>query len=168
MTAISPAPEARMKRLSFLVLAAGILGLAATALSAAESRRVGFLFNLGLMTKEGGSPNWLTIGAELDIPLGTMFSVNPEVTGWGSNFSFHNYYIVPGAMINFRAGRFSFGVGAVRRFWFSSYAEGDSAEKISPKFQVGLRSRNSRIALIIIPFPAQDYVSFGLAFGFGF
>jgi len=157
-----------MKRLLSLVLTAGILGFWAPSLIPAENQRIGFLINLGLMTKEGGAPNWLTLGAELMIPVGTILSFNPEVTVWGSNFEFRNYYVVPGALVNFRIGHFIFGAGAVRRFWFSTYANGSSSEKISPKFQVGYRSRNSRIALIVIPVSSEDFVSFGLALGLGF
>jgi len=157
-----------MKRLVSLVLTAGILGFWAPSLIPAENQRIGFLINLGLMTKEGGAPNWLTLGPELMIPVGTILSFNPEVTVWGSNFEFRNYYVVPGALINFRSGHFTFGAGAVRRFWFSTYANGSSSEKISPKFQVGYRSRNSRIALIVIPVLSEDFVSFGLTLGMGF
>jgi len=157
-----------MKRLLTLILAAGILGFLGPVLCRAEGQRLGFFFNLGLMTKEGGSPNWLTLGAELAIPLGTRFSINPEVTAWGTNFAFHNYYIVPGIVLDFRTGRLVLGAGVAQRFWFSSYGESGSSESLSPKFQVGLRSRNSRIILIIMPIPSQDFVSLGLAFGIGF
>jgi len=157
-----------MKRLLAFALAAGSLGLGAPGLFPDEGQRIGFFFNLGLMTKEGGSPNWLTLGAELAIPLGTRFSINPEVTAWGTNFAFHNYYIVPGIVLDFRTGRLVLGAGVAQRFWFSSYGERGSSESLSPKFQVGLRSRNSRIILIIMPIPSQDFVSLGLAFGIGF
>jgi hypothetical protein len=157
-----------MKRLLTLVLASGLLGFLAPRLSPAEGARVGFFFNLGLMTKEGGSPNWLTLGGELAIPIGTKLSINPELTFWGSNFAFHNYYVVPGLLLDFRAGHVVLGAGVVKRYWFSSYGESSSSESLSPKFQVGYRSRNSRIALVIIPIPAQDFVSFGLALGMGF
>jgi hypothetical protein len=157
-----------MRRLLPLILLAVVIGVWAPALSPAEGQRVGFLFNLGFMTKEGGTPNWLTLGAELAIPLGPNFSINPEVTAWGSNFAFHNYYIVPGILLDFRAGRVVIGAGLTQRFWFSSFGESGLSESLSPKFQVGYRSRNSRIALIIMPIPSQGFVSFGLALGIGF
>ena len=157
-----------MKRIFSLVLAAGILGLWPLDLRPAEGQRIGFLFNLGFMTKSGASPYWLTLGPELIIPLGTGLSLNPEVTLWGSNFGFSNYYVVPGVLISFRTGRFSVGAGVVRRFWFSNYPSSDSTESISPKIQVGYGSRNSRIALIVIPLSSQDFVSFGVALGVGF
>jgi hypothetical protein len=87
---------------------------------------------------------------------------------WGSNFGFRSYYVVPGAIVNFRIGGFTIGAGAVRRFWFSRYANGGSSEKIVPKIQVGYRSRNSRIALIAVPLSDHNYVSFGVALGMGF
>jgi hypothetical protein len=95
-------------------------------------------------------------------------SFNPEVTLWVSSFGFRSYYVVPGAVVNFRIGRFTLGVGAVRRFWVSRFSNGDSSENIAPKLQIGYRSRNSRITLIAIPLSSRNYVSVGLALGMGF
>jgi hypothetical protein len=157
-----------MKHAFPLVLITGILVVCVPQSGRAEGQRIGFFANLGVMTKEGLSPYWLTLGPELVIPLGTSLSFNPEVTIWGSNFGFRSYYVVPGAIVNFRIGRITLGVGAVRRFWVSRYSSGDSSEKIAPKIQVGYRSRNSRIALIVVPLSTHNYVSFGVAFGMGF
>jgi hypothetical protein len=157
-----------MKRALSLVLVTGILAVWAPQPGRAEGRRIGFFVNLGFMTKERVSPNWLTLGAEIAIPLGSRWSLNPEVTQWGSSFNFNNYYVVPGVVVNFRFGRVSLGAGVVKRLWISRYSDDDSSEKIAPKIQVGYQFMNSRIALIVIPIPDRDYVSFGLAFGTGF
>jgi hypothetical protein len=157
-----------MKRFFSLVLVISIFALCTPRAAQAEDRKIGFLVNLGFMTKEGLSPNWLTLGPELMIPVGTRLSFNPEVTLWGSSFGFRSYYVVPGAVVNLRIGRFTIGVGAVRRFWVSSFSSGDSSESIAPKIQVGYRSRNSRITLIAIPLSSRNYVSVGLALGMGF
>ena len=157
-----------MKHVFSLVLITGILVVCVPQSGRAEGQRIGFFANLGVMTKEGLSPYWLTLGPELMIPFGTRWSLNPEVTLWGGNFRFNSFFVVPGALVNLRIGRFTIGVGAVRRFWVSRFSNGDSSEKIAPKIQVGYRSRNSRIALIAVPLPARDYVSFGVAFGMGF
>jgi hypothetical protein len=157
-----------MKRAFSLVLITGILVVCVPQSGRAEGQRIGFFANLGVITKEGLSPYWLTLGPELMIPLGTRWSLNPEVTLWGANFGFKSYYVVPGALVNLRIGRFTLGAGAIKRFWISRYSSDDSSEKIAPKIQVGYQSRNSRIALIAIPLRDHDYVSFGLAFGMGF
>jgi len=157
-----------MKRFFSLVLVISIFALCTPRAAQAEDRKIGFLVNLGFMTKEGLSPNWLTLGPELMIPVGTRLSFNPEVTLWGSSFGFRSYYVVPGAAVNLRIGRFTIGVGAVRRFWVSRFSNGDSSEKIAPKIQIGYLSGKSRIALIIIPLSTRDYVSFGVALGMGF
>ena len=157
-----------MKRAFSLVLITGILAVCVPMFARAEGQRIGIFANLGVMTKEGGSPYWLTLGPELMIPLGTRWSLNPEVSVWGSNFGFRSYYVVPGAVVNFRIGRFTLGGGAVRRFWISRFSNGDSSEKIAPKIQVGYRSRNSRITLIAIPFSSRNTVSLGVALGMGF
>jgi hypothetical protein len=157
-----------MKRAFFIVLIAGILVVCIPQPGRAEGQRIGIFANLGFMTKEGLSPNWLTLGPELMIPVGTRLSFNPEVTLWGSSFGFRSYYVVPGAVVNLRIGRFTIGVGAVRRFWVSRFSNGDSSENIAPKFQIGYRSRNSRITLIAIPLSSRNYVSLGLALGMGF
>jgi len=157
-----------MKRSFSLVLITGILVVCFPQSGRAEGQKIGFFANLGFMTKEGLSPNWLTLGAEVGIPLGTRVSFNPEVTLWGSSFGFRSYYVVPGAVVNFRIGRFTLGVGAVRRFWVSRFSNGDSSENIAPKLQIGYRSRNSRITLIAIPFSSRNYVSLGVALSMGF
>ena len=157
-----------MKRAFFIVLIAGIIVICFPKSGQAEGQRIGFFANLGFMTKEGLSPNWLTLGPELMIPVGIRLSFNPEVTLWGSSFGFRSYYVVPGAVVNLRIGRFTIGVGAVRRFWVSRFSNGDSSESIAPKIQVGYRSRSSRITLIAIPLSSRNYVSVGLALGMGF
>src|SRR4030065_1268284 len=154
-----------MKHAFSLVLLPGILVVCVPQSGRAEGRRIGFFANLCVMTKEGLSPYWLTLGPELVIPLGARWSLNPEVTLWGGNFRFNSFFVVPGALVNLRIGRFTIGVGAVRRIWGSRFSNGDSSEKIAPKIQVGYRSRNSRIALIAVPLPARGYVSFGVAVG---
>jgi hypothetical protein len=157
-----------MKRAFSLVLITGILVVCVPQSGRAEGQRIGFFANLGVMTKEGSSPYWVTLGAEVALQLGTRWSLNPEVSVWGSNFRFDSYYIVPGVVVNFRIGRLTLGVGAVRRFWVSRFSNGDSSEKIAPKIQVGYRSRNSRITLIVIPLSSRNYVSVGVALGMGF
>ena len=157
-----------MKRALSLALVTGILAVWAPQPGRAEGRRIGFFISMGFMTKEKVSPNWLTLGGEIAIPLGSRWSLNPEVALWGSSFSFNNYYIVPGAVVNVRFGRVSLGAGIVKRFWISRFSEDDSSERIIPKIQVGYQYMNSRIALIVIPIPDGDYLSFGLAFGTGF
>jgi len=157
-----------MKRALALTLIAGVLIAWAHQPGWAQGRRIGAYFNMGFMTKENISPNWLTLGAELVLRLDARWSFNPEVALWGSNFGFNNYYVVPGVLVNFRVGRLMLGAGVVKRFWISRYSDDDSSEKIAPKFQVGYQYMNSRIALIVIPLPARDYVSYGLALGLGF
>ena len=157
-----------MKHVFSLVLITSILVVCFPESGRAEGQRIGFFANLGVMTKEGLSPYWLTLGPELMIPLGTRWSLNPEVTLWGGNFRFNSFFVVPGVVVNLRIGRFTLGVGAVRRFWVSRFSNGDSTEKIAPKIQVGYRSRNSRITLIVIPLSSRNYVSVGVALGMGF
>ena len=158
-----------MKRVTFFVLFMGILSVMAPQPARAQGQRIGAIINIGFMTKERVSPNWVTLGAEVELPLGTRLSFNPEVTLWETGFRFTGYYIVPGALVNFRIGRLNFGVGAVRRFFVSRYTNNHPSEKIAPKFQVAYRSRNARIALVVIPLSVpHDYVSFGVALGMVF
>jgi hypothetical protein len=157
-----------MKRFFSLVLVISIFALCTPRAAQAEDRKIGFLVNLGFMTRKGTSSPWVTMGPELALPLGTLLSFNPEVTIWGSNFGFRTFYVVPGALANVRIGRFTVGAGVVRRFWVSGYGNGDSSEKLAPKIQLGYRTRFSRISFIIVPLSSQNYVSFGLALGMGF
>jgi hypothetical protein len=151
-----------------LVILAGLLALWVPLSAQRESRKIGFLVNLGFMTKEGLSPQWMILGPELALPVGARLTINPEVTLWGAGFGFRSYYIVPGALLNLRVGRFILGAGVVKRFWVSRYMDDDSSENIAPKFQVGYLSRFTRIALVAIPISRHDYVSFGLVLGMGF
>jgi len=160
--------EVPMKRALTLVILAGLLAFWAPLSAQTGNRKIGFLVNLGFMTKEGLSPQWMTLGPELALPVGAVVSINPEVTLWGSGFGFRSYYVVPGALVNLRVGRFTIGAGLVKRFWISRYMEDDSSEGIVPKFQVGYLSGKTRIALIAVPISRHDYVSFGLAIGMGF
>jgi hypothetical protein len=157
-----------MRRALSLALIIGALAVLASPPARAQDQRIGAFFNLGFMTKESVSPNWLTLGAELVIPLSAWCSLNPEVTLWGANFRFTSYYIVPGVMVTFRVGRFTLGAGPVQRFFFSRYSDGGSSEKVAPKIQLAYRSRNSRLAFIAIPIASREYVSVGLALGMGF
>lgn len=157
-----------MKQLRPLVMLAGLLALGVPLSAQMESRKIGLLFNLGFMTKDGLTPQWMTLGPELVLPVGARLSINPEVTLWGSGFTFRSYFVVPGALLNLRVGRWTIGAGLVKRFWISRYGDDDSSENIVPKFQVGYLSRHTRIALVAIPISRHDYVSFGLALGMGF
>ena len=157
-----------MKRALSLIFLAGLLALWVPLSAQTGNRKIGFLINLGFMTKEGLSPQWMTLGPELALPVGARLSFNPEVTLWQSGFGFRSYYIVPGALVNLRVGRFTFGAGVVKRFWVSRYSEDDSSENIVPKFQVGYLSGKARIALVAIPISRHDFVSFGLTLGMGF
>lgn len=134
----------------------------------AQRQRVGFLFNLGFMAKGRIAADWLTLGPELIIPVWTALSLNPEVTFWFSSFNYNSYSIAPGGLFNFRTGPFSFGAGPIWRFGSSRYPGGGSAGGISLKIQFAYGSRNSRIALIIIPISPDDAVQFGVAMGIGF
>jgi hypothetical protein len=157
-----------MKRLFLFILAAGILGSGTLYAQPAGGSRIGVLVNLGFMTREALYIQWLTIGPEIVIPLGTRLSINPEVAIWGTNFGYRTYYVVPGALINLRVGRLSVGAGVVRRFMISGPARGDTSESVALKLQLGYRSGPSRIAVMVIPFTDPNFVSFGLAFGIGF
>jgi len=157
-----------MKRVRPLVILAGLLILCGPLSAQTGNRKVGFLINLGFMTREGLSPQWMTLGPELVLPVGARLSINPEVAFWGSGFTFRSYFVVPGVLLNLGVGRFVLGAGLVKRFWISRYMDDDSSENIVLKFQVGYRTRSSRIALIAVPISRHDYVSFGLVLGMGF
>ena len=157
-----------MKRFLSLAILAGLLCLGIPLSAQTPDRKIGFLMNMGFMTKEGLSPQWITMGPEIVLPIGSGFSINPEVTLWGSGFGFRSYFVVPGALVSLRVGRFSIGAGFIKRFWISRYSNDDSSENIVTKFQVGYRSRNSRIAIVAVPISRHGYVSLGLAFGMGF
>lgn len=157
-----------MKRAFSFFLVAGILAVCVPQSGRAEGQRIGFFANLGVMTKERLSQSWVTLGAEVALQLGTRWSLNPEVSVWGSNFRFDSCYIVPGIVVNCRIGRFTLGAGAVKRFWYSRFSKSDSSEGIAPKIQIGYLSGKSRIALIVVPLSTRDYISFGVALGMGF
>lgn len=115
-------------------------------------------------------PKWFNLGPELEIRLGRLFTLNPDISVWiGQSFA-RKAKIVPGATLNLRLGRFFVGGGAVRRV--SDWPENESDAEIHrgwllPKAQVGYLAGPTRLTFSILLVQARNDVAFGLTIGMG-
>src|SRR5665647_3480989 len=128
-----------------VMLAAGAILMAVTAVTAAaqyrpEASPVQLYINLGYVNLFS-YPKWISLGPELELRLGRMITVNPDVAIWiGQSFG-RKVRVVPGATVNLRFRRFSVGAGAVGRVPEWAGTETVAGERaggwLVPKFQVG-------------------------------
>jgi hypothetical protein len=162
-----------MRTRTFVVatLAAAVLMSAAAIPAAAQprldARPVRLVINLGYVNILS-QPKWVNFGPELEVRLGRLFSLNPDVSIWfGQSFE-RKVQVVPGAMLNLRLGRFFVGAGAVRRIpdWPENptFAEVDRGWLL-PKAQVGYLSGPARVTLSMLFVNAADDVAVGLTIG---
>jgi hypothetical protein len=139
-----------------------VLKIAATALfmavaarpASAQGRRdmspVGLYVNLGYVNLFS-YPKWITLGPELELRLGRLVTVNPDVSIWiGQSFG-RKVRVVPGATVNLRIKRFLVGGGAVGRVPEWAGSETGSGERAAgwlvPKAQIGYMAGPTRLTL---------------------
>jgi hypothetical protein len=109
-------------------------------------------------------PKWITLGPELELRLGRLVTINPEVSVWLSQTFRGKAKVVPGATVNLRLKRFFVGAGAVRRI--SDWAE-NAGGTLVPKIQAGYLSGPARLTLSALYLNKTKDVVIGLTMGFG-
>jgi hypothetical protein len=107
-------------------------------------------------------PKWITLGPELELSLGRLVTINPEVSVWLSQTLRGKAKVVPGATVNLRLRQFSVGAGIVRRI--SDWSE-DASGAIVPKVQVGYLAGPARLSLSMLYLNQSKDVVFGLTIG---
>jgi len=154
------------KTIAFMITAGMLLGLAAARPAEAQfrerNRPVGLYIDLGYMNLNS-VPKWITLGPELELRLGKVISINPEVSFWFRSSFGDTVSIVPGGTINLRIRSFFIGSGVIRRI--SDWAE-EAGGTVVPKFQAGYAAGPVRLSVILLLLNRTDNFVLGLNFGF--
>jgi hypothetical protein len=154
------------KTMAFMIAAGMFIGLAAARPAEAQFREryrpIGLYIDLGYMNLNS-VPKWITLGPELELRLGKVLSINPEVSFWFRSSFGDTVHIVPGGTINLRLRSFFFGGGVIRRI--SDWAE-EAGGSIVPKFQAGYASGPVRLTVALLLLNRTDNFVLGLNFGF--
>lgn len=156
-----------IRRTVVLVIAAGIVLAAAGAPGWAQrsmdTRPVQLYVDLGYVNLFS-YPKWMNLGPELELRLGSMITVNPDVAVWFSQSFRGNAKFVPGATANLRFRRFFVGAGAVRRVseWSTS-----ASGWLVPKVQAGYFAGPARLTVSALYLNTTKDVILGMTIGFG-
>ena len=154
------------KTMAFMIATGMFIGLAAARPAEAQFREryrpIGLYIDLGYMNLNS-VPKWITLGPELELRLGKVLSINPEVSFWFRSSFGDTVHIVPGGTINLRLRSFFFGGGVIRRI--SDWAE-EAGGSIVPKFQAGYASGPVRLTVALLLLNRTDNFVLGLNFGF--
>jgi len=133
-----------MKKVFAALLVVGILAVAAAGPAWAQDKKLTFSLNAGVQTNvfQGSSFDkaWFAPDVRLGILLGRSFEVSPEVmvvVNYLTIFGVHSTLVYPGVMLNYKAGNFFIGAGAVLP-WLFMGGESDTGN-LSPKINVGYR-----------------------------
>jgi len=158
-----------------VMLAAGAILMAVTAVPAAaqyrpEASPVQLYINLGYVNLFS-YPKWISLGPELELRLGRMITVNPDVAIWiGQSFG-RKVRVVPGATVNLRFRRFSVGAGAVGRVPEWAGTETVAGERaggwLVPKFQVGYMAGPTRLTVSLLYLSGSKDVVAAATIGMG-
>ena len=156
------------KKTIVVMIAAGAVFMAAAARPAAAQRRldtrpIQLYIDLGYVNLFS-YPKWMAIGPELELRLGGVVTVNPEVAVWFSQSFRGNAKLVPGATANIHFRRFFVGAGAVRRVadWSAS-----ASGWLVPKVQAGYFAGPARLTVSALYLNTTKDVILGMTIGFG-
>jgi hypothetical protein len=157
-----------IKKAVFLFIAAGlVIALAFPVPAGAQFRRdnkpIAFYVNLGYMNLNS-YPKWVTLGPELELRLGRVLSINPELSFWFRDFFGDTVHIVPGGTVNLRLRRFFIGGGAVRRI--SDWVE-EASGSFVPKIQAGYAAGPVKLGLALLLLNRTDDFIVGVSLGIG-
>jgi hypothetical protein len=154
------------KTIAFMIAAGMFFGLAAARPAGAQFREGGrpleLYVDIGYMNINS-APKWMTLGPELELHLGNVISINPEVSFWFRSFGGSGIQIVPGGTLNLRLQQFFVGGGVIRKI--SDWAE-EADGSIVPKFQAGYASGPIRLSVVLLLLNQNDTFVLGLNFGF--
>ncbi len=157
-----------MTRKTMALVIASVMGIGLAAARPAEAqfrernRPIGLYIDLGYMNLNS-VPKWVTLGPELELRLGRVLSINPEVSFWFRSSFGDAVHIVPGGTVNIRIRSFFVGGGVIRRI--SDWAE-EAGGTVVPKFQAGYASGPVRLSVALLLLNRTDHFVLGLNFGF--
>lgn len=143
------------RKILLLMLAAAAALMTAGAGPAAAQERpdrspVGLYVNVGYVNLFS-YPKWIALGPELELRLGRVVTVNPDLSIWiGQSFG-RKVRVVPGATVNLRLRRLLIGAGAVGRVPEWAGNETGTGPRAAgwfvPKAQVGYMAGPTRLTL---------------------
>ncbi|MGD1010245.1 MAG: hypothetical protein ABR951_08865 [Candidatus Aminicenantales bacterium] len=125
-----------------------VLGGAVPLLQAKENP-VSIFLNLGGVWNVWITPQYLTLGLQVDVRFGKLLMLSPELNVWFENFHSGGYHLVPGAVLNLRLGRFFLGGGLAAERIGGGWSGGSSG--IHPKFNIGYRTRHFKLIAAAVP-----------------
>lgn len=166
-----------MPRKTIVFMLAAVVAFAAASAGpvAAQDRRdagpVQLYVNLGYVNLFS-YPKWISLGPELELRLGGLLTVNPDVAIWiGQSFG-RKVRVVPGATVNLRLKRFLIGGGAVGRVPEWAGTVSGSAERaggwLVPKAQIGYFAGPTRLTLSLYYLSGSKDVIAAATVGMGF
>lgn len=123
---------------------------------------IGLYLNIGYMNINS-QPRWVALGPELELRLGRVLSLNPEVSIWLRDSFGGSLDLVPGATVNVRFRRAFIGGGAVRRI---SYWEEQADGTLVPKAHAGMTLGPARLSAALLFLTRTDTFVLGLNFSF--
>jgi len=127
--------------LSGLLLASGVF---------AAGSQMNFSINFGAMTDDSFSFDFYYpgVGAELDIQVGNVLMISPEITLYSIKFEFDTLLLYPGAIVNFTPGGFFVGGGVVKPIAISG---GDTwTTDFALKLNAGFISKSMKLTAYLI------------------
>jgi hypothetical protein len=117
----------------------------------AAGSEMSFGISFGAMTDDSFSfdPFYWTAGAELDFQIGNYVMFSPEVILVGSGFEFKDFFLFPGAILNFTASNFFVGGGLTKGFYLGS-GETTEITDVALKLNAGFLSKNIKLTGYLI------------------
>jgi len=155
-----------MKKAIFLLCAI----LMVTGLEA-NANKMTLDINVGVMTDKdlSFSPIIWSLGGEIDIPLGKILFISPEVLFVSYKFEFKHFLVFPGALLNVKFGSFFVGGGVTKVFYLSGGTFTEIPDAFYMKVNAGLISESLKItAYMITPFTSEAFEDFVVGVSLGF
>ena len=107
-------------------------------------------------------PKWLTIGPEVELRLGRVFSLNPDAMLWVRESRGAHLSLIPGATFNIHIRHFVIGGGAT--FKIADWDE-TAGGALVPKAQLGYEAGPTRLNFSFYYLSATKEVAVAFSFG---
>lgn len=133
-----------MKKTIVATIIGGLILAGAVPFLHARENPVSVFLNLGGVWNVWITPQYLTLGVQVDVRFANFLMLSPELNVWFEDFHSGGHHLVPGAVLNLRLGRLFLGGG------FASVQTGStgwigSPSGILPKFNIGYRTRHFQL-----------------------
>ena len=162
-----------------VILSSMVMGLllgGAVAQVEAQEKKVAFSLNLGIQTdlsrKGSFESAFFSLDVRVGIGVGKSFEISPEVmAAVDDNLKFDAVWLYPGLMLNFKAGGFFVGAGAVLPIviWDGESESGN----LAPKVNIGYSAKHLTLTAYIFTWTEAgmdffEFNSIGATIGYRF